>query len=179
MIVRNPKKPEQIVETKLTEQQAVDICKTITSDFAQSLVKQLEKQALSPSQYFWLFKMAEENLPMRPLKLQSDLQQWISKTDLMQFKFKDLGKVLLYTRKECIDVVCAYRFCGKIVGDEFLFKKVCPESVKQEIYAFSCNPMEWMKNYGKETGFCCVCGRQLTNEVSVELGIGPICAQKF
>lgn len=33
--------------------------------------------------------------------------------------------------------------------------------------------------YGKLYGVCCVCGRELTNEDSIEAGIGPICAQKI
>ena len=35
------------------------------------------------------------------------------------------------------------------------------------------------KAYGKVTGTCCNCGRLLTNEDSIEAGIGPICASKF
>lgn len=35
------------------------------------------------------------------------------------------------------------------------------------------------KAYGKVTGTCCNCGRKLTNEESIEAGIGPICAGKF
>lgn len=35
------------------------------------------------------------------------------------------------------------------------------------------------KEYGKVTGTCCNCGRTLTNEESIEAGIGPICAGKF
>jgi hypothetical protein len=32
-------------------------------------------------------------------------------------------------------------------------------------------------NEGKETGQCCCCGRILTNPLSIELGIGPICRE--
>lgn len=35
------------------------------------------------------------------------------------------------------------------------------------------------KAWGALYGTCCVCGRTLTNEDSIEAGIGPICAQKF
>jgi hypothetical protein len=34
-------------------------------------------------------------------------------------------------------------------------------------------------SYGKLYGVCCVCGRTLTNEESIEAGIGPVCAGKF
>ena len=32
--------------------------------------------------------------------------------------------------------------------------------------------------YGKKFGTCCLCGRELTNAESVELGIGPICRER-
>ena len=32
--------------------------------------------------------------------------------------------------------------------------------------------------FGKKFGTCCLCGRELTNEESVELGIGPICRER-
>lgn len=35
------------------------------------------------------------------------------------------------------------------------------------------------KAFGALYGTCCVCGRTLTNETSIEAGIGPICAKKF
>lgn len=36
-----------------------------------------------------------------------------------------------------------------------------------------------MERYGRELGHCGHCGRTLTNEVSRERGIGPVCAQKM
>jgi hypothetical protein len=35
------------------------------------------------------------------------------------------------------------------------------------------------KEFGALYGFCCNCGRILTDEKSIEAGIGPVCAQKF
>lgn len=32
--------------------------------------------------------------------------------------------------------------------------------------------------YGKRFGTCCMCGRELTNEESVNLGIGPVCRNR-
>jgi len=33
--------------------------------------------------------------------------------------------------------------------------------------------------YGKLAGRCCSCGRELTDDDSIEAGIGPVCARKF
>lgn len=38
--------------------------------------------------------------------------------------------------------------------------------------------LEQAKEYGALYGTCCVCGRTLTDEVSIANGIGPVCAGK-
>lgn len=44
---------------------------------------------------------------------------------------------------------------------------------------FEVNPLEAAKRYGRESGICCSCGADLTNEDSIAAGIGPICAGRF
>lgn len=39
--------------------------------------------------------------------------------------------------------------------------------------------LEEAKAFGALYGTCCVCGRTLTNEVSIEAGIGPICSGRL
>jgi hypothetical protein len=39
--------------------------------------------------------------------------------------------------------------------------------------------LEDMKSYGKQFGRCCLCGRTLTDDVSISLGIGPICERRY
>lgn len=39
--------------------------------------------------------------------------------------------------------------------------------------------LEQAKEFGALYGTCCVCGRTLTDETSIEMGIGPICAGRF
>lgn len=39
--------------------------------------------------------------------------------------------------------------------------------------------LEEAKEFGALYGVCCVCGRTLTDENSIEAGIGPVCAGKF
>lgn len=38
---------------------------------------------------------------------------------------------------------------------------------------------EQAQAYGRQTGVCCVCGAELTNPVSVQAGIGPICGGRL
>ena len=39
--------------------------------------------------------------------------------------------------------------------------------------------LEQAKEFGAIYGVCCVCGATLTDEVSIEAGIGPVCAKRF
>ena len=41
------------------------------------------------------------------------------------------------------------------------------------------NGLEAVKRIGQATGHCCVCGRLLTNEASIDDGIGPVCSGRM
>ena len=56
------------------------------------------------------------------------------------------------------------------LGEIDLIKRV--QSVAADPYAAA-------KLYGQNTGTCSCCARELTNPLSIELGIGPICKAKF
>ena len=51
-----------------------------------------------------------------------------------------------------------------------MIRRLCPEHKMSLADA---------KKFGALYGTCCVCGRTLTDEVSIKAGIGPVCAQKF
>ena len=53
------------------------------------------------------------------------------------------------------------------------------ETLRELIRELEANPLEAAKKYGKLSGRCCSCGRDLTDPASIEAGIGPICAGKF
>lgn len=53
------------------------------------------------------------------------------------------------------------------------------EPLMSALKEFEADPLEAAKRYGRESGRCCSCGRDLTDPVSIGLGIGPICAGKF
>lgn len=44
---------------------------------------------------------------------------------------------------------------------------------------FEADPLGTAQKYGRESGRCCSCGRDLTDPESIAAGIGPICATKF
>lgn len=51
--------------------------------------------------------------------------------------------------------------------------------VKETIMAAASDPLNAAIRYGKVSGSCSCCGRELTDPKSIEAGIGPICATKF
>jgi hypothetical protein len=57
-------------------------------------------------------------------------------------------------------------------------RAVTPETL-EAIKRIGADPVAEAVAYGKRTGICCCCGRELTNEGSIDAGIGPICAEKW
>lgn len=70
-------------------------------------------------------------------------------------------------------------YLGKVTGGEFLPTRECGDDRKAKVVAVAADPASAAKAYGLRTGTCSCCGRGLTNGASIDLGIGPICAEKF
>jgi len=62
-----------------------------------------------------------------------------------------------------------------LTDEGFIFQRGAIRNIKPEHRM----TLEEAKKYGQQTGTCCQCGRELTNENSIREGIGPICAGKF
>lgn len=67
-------------------------------------------------------------------------------------------------------------YMGKVVGNKFVGMRGIPADIKTKLEAIAENPAEAARAYGKATGICCCCGRELTDPNSIAAGIGPICA---
>lgn len=70
-------------------------------------------------------------------------------------------------------------YLGKVAGGRLFAVRDCPDSVQAEIAALMSDPLKAAQAYGKRTGQCCICARELTDPSSIEEGIGPICARRF
>ena len=66
-------------------------------------------------------------------------------------------------------------YLGKITGERFFSSRDCSAEAAQTVASVISDPLTAAVAYGKQTGRCCCCGRELTDPVSVERGIGPIC----
>jgi len=71
------------------------------------------------------------------------------------------------------------KYLGKIAGGIFSKARDCSESEERAVIAACVDPEQAAIAFGRRFGACSVCGRELTNGESVDLGIGPICRQKF
>jgi hypothetical protein len=71
-------------------------------------------------------------------------------------------------------------YVDKVTGEFHAFRRCdITEEEEQMIKEFNGDPIETMKRVGKRTGKCSICSRKLTNETSIDLGIGPICLGYF
>lgn len=148
-------------------------------------------------------------LPSRSLpllagaKLEAELAEGVSKK-----RASEIIEILLAAPKSSAQVVKAAKAeveCGyyayegtvavvviaKTTGNKYAKKLVLPDYAggkAQWLYAPGVvvqlagqTPMslEQAKEFGKLHGYCVKCGAQLTDPVSVEAGIGPVCAKSF
>jgi hypothetical protein len=55
----------------------------------------------------------------------------------------------------------------------------CASETSASLIAIAADPRGAAIDYGRETGICACCGRTLTNKESIDLGIGPICLDRW
>lgn len=71
------------------------------------------------------------------------------------------------------------QYLGKVTDGQFYAVRECGDERKARVIQVAAAPDQAAKAYGLRTGTCSCCGRELTNKDSIDLGIGPICAEKF
>lgn len=81
--------------------------------------------------------------------------------------------------KGAIYVTSSDEYLGKIADGTFTASRDCTPAQQAEIVAMCADPLAAAVAYGRETGQCACCGRELTDPESIERGIGPICAEKY
>lgn len=71
-------------------------------------------------------------------------------------------------------------YLGKITSDRYLPTREAEQiGIVARVIEAMRDPLTLAISYGRRTGRCSCCGRELTDPSSVERGIGPICASKF
>lgn len=67
-------------------------------------------------------------------------------------------------------------YLGKVKDGKFFGRA---EGVAEQLREIAAAPLSVAISYGRETGSCACCGRTLTDPKSIELGIGPVCKDKW
>jgi len=70
-------------------------------------------------------------------------------------------------------------YLGKIVDGRFIATRACQPADIAALQVAAADPLAAAIAYGRVTSSCSCCGLTLTNKLSIELGIGPICRDKW
>lgn len=89
------------------------------------------------------------------------------------------GAIYVKQQARAMGEVYEGAYLGKILGGSFFRSRDCTEETEKAVLAVASDPETAAVAYGKRYGVCSVCDRDLSDEKSVERGIGPVCAKRM
>ena len=156
------------------------------NNFAMSLV---EKKKVSEKQIAWMHYLATQSVIDSQTLVENG--EYINLVENMYNAGKNrktkfqvrLPGITLSTVNKGANIGCVYvyennQYVGKITQNGELKGNVS-EDVKNLLEDANDNLLQLAKIYGHETGSCSICGRTLNDPLSVQMGIGPVCAKLF
>lgn len=181
-------------ETELTVERAreqVLAHREEATGFARSLAG-----ARNPSrkQELWLLYAAQQMIapppqrqgPMLPLvDCMARMQDKALKRVVLRFPSLGNGEVRLafctHSRnKGGIYISAGGEYYGRVEADGTpVLAPDAPEGLLELLERVNEDPLAAAQDYGRETGTCSVCGRTLTDPLSIQAGIGPVCAGRM
>lgn len=179
----------------LSDDKVLETLRGLRSSFAQDLARKFAK--LSASQYAWAHKLAVDATPAavvndnQPSQFEALFNAFESakskgaKRLTLRFEGvnikpnRDLTAlwVTSQTETEMGEYGLKPKFLGKVTRQALDSR--LSDDVKEVIMGAASDPLTAAIRYGKVSGECSCCGRELTDPRSIERGIGPICATKF
>lgn len=185
--------------SRLSDDAAQDLLQHCQGSFARSLWNQSQNRQLSAAQMAWAHKLACD-------LLQQESQQESNSGDAEFAKLFEVFKaakarglkrltlrlsgvnvkpnrdltmlwVTSQTEKEEGNYGLQPKYLGKVTPNSLDSRLA--DNVKAVLFEAAADPLTAAIRYGRETGSCSCCGRDLTNAESIRLGIGPICREKF
>jgi hypothetical protein len=185
--------------SRLSDDAAQDLLQHCSGRFAASLWQQSHDRGLSPAQLAWAHKLATDLLQAESEAADDNSEPQFSRLFdtfkaakarglrrlTMRFSgvivkpSKDLGSlwVLSATETEEGNYGPQPKYLGKVTPQRLDSRLA--DDVKSVILEAAADPLTAAIRYGRETGACSCCGRDLTNAQSIAAGIGPICREKF
>jgi hypothetical protein len=183
-------------ESNFMDDTAWDLLQFVPGSFARSLY---QAERLSDKQLAWVHKLAVDFAAAQSAP-QDDTQTSQFEALFNAFQAaKNKGAKRLTLRFEGVNVKPNRDLSALWVTSQTEFEqgeyglkpkylgKVTPagcdsrlsDDVKAIIMAAASDPLTAAIKYGKVSGSCSCCGRELTVKESIDRGIGPICATKF
>lgn len=185
-------------ESRLSDDAAQDLLQYCSGRFAASLWQQSYDRGLSPAQLAWAHKLSTDLLQAESAEDSNSEPQFNRLFSVFQAaKARGLKRLTLRLSgvnvKPNRDLTTLWvtsqteteegnygpqpKYLGKITPNRLDSRLA--DDVKAVLLEAASDPLTAAIRYGKETGSCSCCGRDLTNAQSIELGIGPICREKF
>ena len=167
-------------------------------EFAQSLKAQLSKKGtLSDGQVAAAHKCIAKKAEFKKAQVVREATAAVVNVDKLTSAFENAASSLKWPKIRFIGFVISRAsdtsrnpgalyvkadndtYLGKIVAGRFITSRECTAEVEADVLRVLADPEASAVLFGKEVGACSCCGRELTNQVSIDRGIGPICAVKF
>ena len=156
------------------------------NSFAHSLIT---KKILSEKQVSWVHYLATEHLneslfPEKDGEYKTLVEKMYGAVKSKNRKFQvRLPGLTLSTITKGINQGGLYiyennAYAGKITSTGHLKGSLSDDALNLLEDAKE-NLLRLAKIYGHETGNCSLCGRTLSDPLSIQIGIGPICAKRF
>jgi hypothetical protein len=158
------------------------------NSFAQSL---LEQNKLSAKQIAWVHYLAtmdaeKANQPVVEGEFLPLVKKMYAavKSPSRNFKLRLPDGLTISTVNKGVNVGCIYVFdnneyVGKITTNGELKADNVSEDIKNLLEDANENLLALAKLFGHTTGSCSVCGRTLSDPLSVQLGMGTVCRKRF
>lgn len=199
----NTKRGPVTFETQLMWKDAIDLCAEESRNgnvFAYNLVcREHSGLFMSESQVSWVYKIAEDVLKLRqpaPKQRSTDASEILG--SLAEARARGIKKPALRLQTNSGKsmlikymsvgsnaggcwVLEGHRLVGKI-DDCGTFTSGCTGPTDEYFEFIECTNSDVkgaLTEFGKITSRCGCCGLPLTNKKSIELGIGPICLDKY
>ena len=182
-------------ESTLSDPKVLETLRGLRSTFAQDLARKFNK--LSPAQYAWAHKLAvDANTPAVAVDVNQTSQFEALFNAFETAKGKGAKRLTLrfegvnvkpnrdltalwvtsQTEFEQGDYGMQPKYLGKVTRTSI---SKFSDTVRETIMGAANDPLTAAIRYGKVSGSCSCCGKELTVKESIERGIGPICARKF
>jgi len=170
------------------------------NEFAASLYRSYSMCRMSPNQTAWMHKLAVDSTKEKPKPIQLKVNNAVK--SMFEFAGKNLKfpKITFQIGDEEVilrlggdkskykDLIVVHspggygrnKWFGHISAEgQWMPGHHSNEEISKFVVAFAADPVKIAKAYGKNSGRCCFCHRELTDIFSLDNGYGKKCAENY